>query len=413
MAELKKIVHVMRRFVPDKWGGTESVVFNLARELSREGIDSPVFCTDMLSAPGTENYGGIWIRRFRQVLPWFGLSKAAKEALALKGGSPLSLPLFMGLLKEKNVTLIHTHVQHRLGGMARTAARLKRIPYVVTIHGGHFTLPPEQIDKMTAPFRGKPEWGKIFGFLFGSRRVLRDADAILCVGENEYHAIRRRFPSAKVYLQPNGVNVDRYACADGGAFRAALGFKPSEKIVLCVSRIDYQKNQIGLVRAFASFSKTHPDHRLVLIGAVTVEEYYTHLLDEIAQQNLGDRVRIIPGMKPDDPLLTGAYKAAEMCVLASCHEPFGIVVLEAWAAGTPVLAYSVGGIAGFCTDHIDSLLIEPGHESKLAAGMTQLAEDANLREALSLNAFKTVKADYDWSVVAAQLRQIYCRILKD
>jgi glycosyltransferase involved in cell wall biosynthesis len=146
---------------------------------------------------------------------------------------------------------------------------------------------------------------------------------------------------------------------------------------------------------------------------VTVEGYHAELMTEIEELGLDDRVRIIPGMTPDDPLLPGAYKAAEMFVLASRHEPFGIVLLEAWAAGTPVLAYSVGGVAGFCTDREDSLLVEAGNEPKLAEGMAELAADEALRTALSSRAFDTVSGRYDWPVVAAQLREIYHRVLHD
>ena len=151
----------------------------------------------------------------------------------------------------------------------------------------------------------------------------------------------------------------------------------------------------------------------MLIGAVTVEDYHLQLLDEIEDLGLSDKVRIIPGLAPNDPLLPGAYKAAEMFVLASRHEPFGIVVLEAWAAGTPVLAYSVGGVPGFCTDREDSLLVEAGNEPRLAEGMAELAADAALRTALSSRAFEIVSGRYDWPVVAAQLREIYHRVLHD
>ena len=413
MAELKKVIHVMRRVVPEKWGGTESVVFNLARALGREGIENSVFCTDMFSKPGPDCCGHVPVKRFRYLFPWFGLSGEAKQKLRLKGGSPLSLPLFFALLREKKVSLIHTHVQHRLGGMARTAARLKGIPYVVSIHGGYFTLPDNQVEKMTRPFRRRLEWGKGFGWLFGSRRVLDDAAAIICVGENEYAEIKRRHSPDKVFLLPNGVDAARFSQADGSAFRAAFDFSAEDKILLCVSRIDYQKNQLGLVRAFAAFFKTHPEHRLVLIGAVTVDEYHSQLYREIEELGLAQVVRIIPGMRPDDPLLPAAYKAAQFFVLASRHEPFGIVVLEAWAAGTPVLAYAVGGVPGFCTDRADTLLVEADNERKLAEGMTELAGDAELRAALAQCAAQNVSERYDWSVIAPRMREIYRRILRD
>jgi glycosyltransferase involved in cell wall biosynthesis len=413
MAELRKVAHIMRRFVPEKWGGTESVVFNVSRELIKQGIESSIFCTDMFVRPGRQTLGNVPIRRFRYLFPWFGLSEEAKAKLRLKGGSPLSLPLFFGLLREKNLSVIHTHVQHRLGGMARTVAWLKNIPLVVSIHGGHFTVPDEQIEKMTEPFRGKREWGKAFGWLFGARRVLNDASAIVCVGKNEYREVKRRYPFKNVFHVPNGVDVDRFASAEGSAFRAAYAFQPSEKIVLCVSRIDYQKNQLGLVRAFSRFAKDHPDHRLVLIGAVTVEDYHKQVLAEIDKLGLKGAVRVIPGLASGDPLLPSAYKAAEIFVMAPHHEPFGIVILEAWAAGVPVVAYAVGGIPGFAFDRENSLLVEPDNEAQLVDRMAELVVNDRLRTELSERAYTEASNRYDWPLVAAQMQEIYRRISRD
>jgi glycosyltransferase involved in cell wall biosynthesis len=407
MAEPTKVAHVMRRFVPEKWGGTESVVFSLSRELIRRGTDCTIYCTDMFSRAGADQLENISIKRFHYIFPWFGLSDEAQIQLKLKGGSPLSLPLFLGLLKEKNLSLIHAHVQHRLGGIARTVAKLKGIPYVVSIHGGHLTLPREQIDKMTKPFAGKLEWGKVFGFLFGARRVIADANAVICVGKDEYEQLRKRYPSKKIFYVPNGVNVARFSEANGDAFREAYDFQAHEKIILCVSRIDYQKNQLGLIRAFSKFSKDHPEHRLVLIGAATVEQYREEVTALITEQELEDRVLLIDGLRPDDPLLPSAYRAAEMFVLPTHHEPFGIVVLEAWAAKVPVIAYRVGGLAGFTTHAKNILLIEQDNEQELVQRMTEISADEPLREAITRVAFQEVSSTYDWRVMADKVAKIY------
>ncbi len=413
MPKLTTVAHVMRRFSFQKWGGTESVVFNLARALERRGVKNRICCTDMLSTPGVETHESVEVHRFRYLFPWIGLSKAAREQLILKGGSPLSLGLFFALLREKKTSLIHTHVQHRLGGMARTAARLKGIPYVVSLHGGHYTLPTEQKEKMIEPFRGKLEWGKLFGALLGARRVLADADAIICVGKSEYDEVKLRHPDEAVFHVPNGVDIERFSGADGDAFRRAHGFGPTEKIVLCVSRIDYQKNQLGLVRAFAAFSERHPDHRLVLIGPVTVESYRDELLAESERRGLGSRTTLLEGLRPEDPLLAGAYRAAEMFVLPSVHEPFGIVVLEAWAAGVPVIASRVGGIPGFATDRENLLMIEPGNDDELAERMDELAGSAATRAELSRKAFGEAAAHYDWAKIADRYLEIYELVLKN
>jgi glycosyltransferase involved in cell wall biosynthesis len=400
-----KVAHVMRRFVPGKWGGTESVVFNLARSYIQQGMESPVFCTDMFSHPGTEQFNEVPIHRFRYVFPWFFLGDEARVKLMLKGGSPLSMGLFRALLREPNLTVIHAHAQHRLGGIARTVARLRGIPYVVSIHGGYLTLPPEQSRKMQDPFRGKPEWGKALGWLLGARRVLQDADAILCVGRDEHDQMRRLY-GEKAHYVPNGVCTGLFRKADGAAFRSYAGLQSGDKLVLCVSRIDYQKNQLLLVRAFARFAATRPEWKLALIGAVTVEDYRNQILAEIKRAGLEDRVVMIPGFEPDDPLLPSAYKAAEVFVLPTVHEPFGIVILEAWASGVPVIASRVGGIPGFSQDGRDILLFEKEDEDGLLERMIRLADDPSLGEQLRKNAALEV-VRYDWAEVARLVCSIY------
>lgn len=400
-----KVAHVMRRFVPQKWGGTESVVFNLASEGIRCGIENPVFCTDMFVRPGTEFFQSVPVHRFPYVFPWLFLNSEAKGKLRLKGGSPISFGLFRALCREPGLSLIHAHVQHRLGGIARTAARLRGIPYVVSIHGGYLTLPDEQSRQMQDPFRGKLEWGKVFGWLLGARRVLEDADAIICVGRDEHEAIARRYGD-KAHYVPNGVNTALFRSADAKAFRQYAGVQPGEKLVLCVSRIDYQKNQLLLVHAFARFAAKRPEWKLALIGAVTVEEYRTSVMDAVNQAGLEGRVIFIPGFKPDDPLLPSAYKAAGVFVLPTVHEPFGIVILEAWAAGVPVIATRIGGIPGFTHDGEDILLFEKDNENELLGHLTRVAEDASLAERLKRQAGLEVLR-YDWVEVARQMRAIY------
>ena len=222
--------------------------------------------------------------------------------------------------------------------------------------------------------------------------------------------MQQRHPDKKVFYVPNGVSVKRFADADGTLFRTAYGLGPDKKIVLCVSRIDRQKNQVDLVRAFADFSLSRPDHRLVLIGGTAVESYREELQREIGRRGLAGKVILIEGLRADDPLLPSAYKAADMFILPSGYEPFGIVVLEAWAAGIPVIASRVGGIPGFTSDGRNVLLSDPGDVNGLRCRMEQLADDAALRAELVRNALEDV-ADYDWSRIADQMRAVYAQVV--
>ena len=406
VSELKKIAHVMRRFTFEKWGGTETVVYQICKQLDKAGVSSGIFCTDIFSRSGIEWMDGIPVHRHRYVFPWLFLDAAAKRKLQLKGGSPLSLSLLFSLLREPNVSVIHTHVQHRLGGTARTVARLRGIPYVVSIHGGYYTIPQHHRDKMTAPFQGHLEWGKAFGWLLGSRKTLEDADAVVCVGQDEYEQVRLRHPNKRIEYIPNGVDLEKFRQGKGESFKQANGLSPDSKIVLCVSRIDYQKNQELLVRAFASFVGKHPEYHLVLVGPVNVEEYCQTIKNEAKRCGVDQCLTLIPGYAPDDPALVDAYHAADLFVLPSRMEPFGIVILEAWASGVPVIASNVGGIPGFTTDERDVLLFPDNDEPALVKCMERVSSDGELQRSLIAAGKETVQ-QYSWDRVGAKMLQLY------
>ena len=395
----------MRRFTQERWGGTESVVYNISSQLIQKGFQAKVFCTDMLATPGLDWAGEVPIQRCPHLFPWLGLTEENRRQMELKGGNPLSISLMRALWQEPEVSLIHTHVQHRLGGMARTVARLRGIPYVVSIHGGYFTLPEDQAQKMREPFQGKWEWGKPFGWLLGARRVLEDAHAIICVGKDEWERMRQAFPQKHVFYIPNGVDTRQFTQGDPQRFRReyGLGIQP---YILCVSRIETQKNQLLLIKAFARFVERYPAYQLVLIGGVAMEEYYRTLRAAVDLLGLKERVVLIPGLSPQDPLLASAYKGATIFALPSHNEPFGIVVLEAWAAGIPVVASRVGGIPGFTQDGEDVLHFSDDDEAALTSNLERLAQDATLRVHLVAGGKKQV-SNYDWAQIADQWLGMY------
>lgn len=401
----RRIVHVMRRFVPAKWGGTESVVFHLAREFERQGIESPIYATAMFASPGVETFRGVQVHRFPYTLPWLGLSPEARHALELKGGSPLSFAMLRALLADRHANFLHSHVQHRLGGTVRFAARRHHIPYAVSIHGGHHTLPGEQTEQMLAPTRGKFEWGRAAGLLLGARRTLDDASAIFCVGQDECEAMQRSRSTQNVQYQPNGVDLTRFENATPDAFLDRYPVLRGKPFLLCVSRVDPQKNQLLLIDAFARIADQLPDHHLVLIGPCVVESYAKQVLERAAP--LGDRFLLIPGLPPDEDLLPSAFRAAETFVLPSMHEPFGIVILEAWAARCPVIAARVGGIPGFTRDGENILLFPSGDAEALSRHLLTLAADAGRRNALATAGHDEAARDYDWPVIARRMLSNY------
>ena len=408
----KKIIHVPRRFVAEEWGGTETVILEISRQQQRAGWQPEIFTSLALAKARAETIGGVPVRRFPYCYPFLGLSRADKAALDKKGGNLLSLSLFNALRREPKVRLFHAHALKRLGGEVRTAARRRKIPFVVSLHGGVFDVPASEVTTMLKPVENKVEWGKPFGALFGSRRVLEDADFVICVGQSEMEKARTELTHDRIAYLPNGVDCAKFATGDGAAFRAQHGIPTGAFLVLNVSRIDAQKNQLLLLEAFARLRRRQPEAFLVLIGPETQPDYAQKLRDFIAANQLDDRVCILPGMRNDNPELVQAFHACNVFVLPSRHEPFGIVVLEAWSAGKPVIASRVGGLQALVREGDTGWFIDPNAAdaaAELAAKLDRLAREPELGSKAGAAGLREAWSHYDWTQVGRHLEQLYQR----
>ncbi len=408
----RKIIHVPRRFVAEEWGGTETVLLEISRQQQRAGWMPEIFTSMALARQRVETIGGVPVRRFPYCYPFFGLSDADKAALDKKGGNLLSFSLFHALWRAPDVRLYHAHSLKRLGGEVRTAARWRRKPFVVSLHGGVFDVPAAELGTMLKPIENKTEWGKPFGALFGSRRVLEDADCVICVGQSEMEKARRELTHDRLAYLPNGVDCAKFATGDGAAFRARLGIPPGAFLALNLSRIDAQKNQLLLLEGFARFRAARPEAFLVLIGPETQPAYAAKLREFIAAHGLGGFVKLLPGLPNDHPELVQAFHACDVFVLPSMHEPFGIVVLEAWSSGRPVLASRVGGLKTLVKDGETGVFLDPNAgdaAADLAAKLTRLAGEPELRRCLGEAGRREAREHYDWTQIGQQLESLYER----
>lgn len=400
------VIQVPRRFVRHEWGGTETVVLETARRLPAHGCTTAIFCPNALASSNHEVLEGVEIERFPYFYPYIGLKPGAREAMDKKGGNLFSFPLRQALLKLPELDLIHLHTMKRLGGIARQVAQARGIPYVVSLHGGAFDVPQDEAATWTEPTKGALEWGKALGWWVGSNRVLDEAVAILCVGENERKATQQRYPNQRVEWLPNGVDTQRFSQGDGPAFRAQQGIPPDAFLLLSVARIDAQKNQLLAVRALPELLTLNPKTHLLLIGAVTTPAYREELLSEARRLGVEGRLTLIPGLPPAE--LPAAYHAADLFLLTSRHEPFGIVLIEAWAAGLPVVASAVGGVPYLIEEGKTGFLFPSDEQAGLVQAIgryTSLCPEP--RQALIEHTRTLAFELYDWEKITARLVKIY------
>src|SRR4051812_38982394 len=130
-----RVIHLLRKFNPDEWGGTETAIQRLFDGLRGQGVTPVVYCPRVEHCRNEDPLlrSGHAVQRFNAFVPVIGMSPTRKRQLISVGGNLMSFDLIPSLWLEDNVGLIHTHALGRIGAIARTIARTRNVPFIVTI----------------------------------------------------------------------------------------------------------------------------------------------------------------------------------------------------------------------------------------------------------------------------------------
>ena len=397
-----KIAHVVRRFTFAEWGGTESVVWNIAKQQKAQGLTPEILCTAALDKIGPEVIEGITIRRFPYFYPNFPMPEKDRLALDKKGGNPFS-PELMKALQKGKFDIFHIHAGGRLANYTLRLAKKISVPALMSLHGGSCAIPQQEMELMLKPLKHKFSYGGIVDRLCRMRKTPESqADVLLALSREEVEKLKKRYPEKQVELFPNGI-LHR-ELPEAGVFRKKYNIPDDKKLLLCISRIDYQKNQKIVLELLNKYDDTH----LLLIGPVTAQWYLDEILTEAENADTKKRLTIIPGLPPDSIELLKALKTAYCFILPSRHEPFGIAALEALDAGLPLIASAVGGLRDFLFDGENALLFEDNNVDSLLKAYNRLD---SLREQIIAGG-RVTAAEYNWQSISAKLTDIYRRILQ-
>lgn len=401
-----KIIHVPRRMVREEWGGTETVIVEISKKQKERGYDPEIYTSLALSSRRLEQVCGIATYRFGYTYTRLGLTRENRKLLDKRGGDLYSLAMFFKLLFCRNAMVIHLHTAGRVGALVRLVARLKGIPYVVSIHGGAIDIPKELVDQICKPLKRSFNWGKPLDILLSKNRVLDDASGIICLGTGEQARMQEKYPDKKIAYFPNGVDLEKFRAGSREHFFRKHGLPNDSRVILSVASFYSQKNQLLLVHSFAELRREDPSLTLVLVGVVYDDNYYREILEAIAEHKIADSVVLIQNLGFDDPELSDCYAAADIFVHTSKYETFGIVILEAWAAGKPVICAPVGGIKSFVEDGKNGLFFDLDTPDDLTGKMRLLLADGGLRTTLVENGSKSVEK-YSWDLITDQLLDFY------
>jgi glycosyltransferase involved in cell wall biosynthesis len=382
-------------FPPRIIGGISPHIYNLSKSLAKNGVKVYVVTCDFPGAPQHETIDGVEVHRidsYKNPAPdfatWVYLMNVnmQKEAAALArsiGG---------------NIDIFHAHDWL----VATAGIGLKHVfrkPFFATMHS--------------------TEIGRRNGIHTDYERMIHETEAwltyeawkVICCSDYMISHVRWAFglPPDKLVMVPNGVNFEAYAAEnkeDLSQFRNRFAL-PQEKIVLFVGRLVHEKGAHVLVNAVPKVLEK-VNAKFVIVGNGYMRD---QLSDLVRGMGLAHKVMFTGFV--DDETLRKLQKCADVSVVPSLFEPFGIVALEAMAAGSPLVVSDTGGLSEIVSHEVDGVKVYAGNPDSLSWGITRVLTDQGFANRLRANAHRKVQEKYNWDTIAQQTKTVYEAVLSE
>lgn len=375
-----KIVQITTFFHPVT-GGVESHVLNLSRELEVLGHEVEVLTSDStkLGPRTTEkktSYFGVKIYRYRS---WFSFSYYHKF-----------FPGIWSYLMKEDYDVIHVHGFRKIESyIAMLAGKLKKKPVVLTTHNPF-------------PTTSRPDFAtmllKLHDITFG-KLFVKKFDKIITIVPSERDIFTKKFgvDSEKIVEIPNGVEHEFYEAGDANNFYKEWKINPEkwDGIVVGVGRMSYAKGFQHLKFAIKKLNN-------VLFFFAGGDDGYLANLKTLYKErkNVIFSEKFISPEKQRD-----MYAAANVSVLPSLHEAFGMVIMESLAQGVPVIATDKGGPKEiFKLDAVK--ILDPEQEDEWKISIEGLVRNKARQEALGYEG-KKFALQYSWDKVAKKIADLY------
>lgn len=381
-----RVLHVAASLSPE-WGGTVPIIANLTHALQEKGVECAVFAAKGRRV-GSDRVplDGIETRLFDTdllALLWTG--HARRFARALRQAI-------------RDYDLVHIHeLWHYPGYVAFRSARTWKKPYIVTIHGELSTRSLEQ--------KSFKKWVYMTAI---QRRILQCAATLQVNTKAEACQIRALGFDRPVATIPNGISLEGFQdLPPRSAFFERFGDLSGKRIILFLGRIHPQKGLDVLAKAFGEIARVRDDVCLVVAGPN--EGGYRSQVETILRPSGALSRTVFTGMLRGADKLA-AYSVADIFVLPSYSEGFSMAILEALAAGIPVV------ISQECNfpEVVEAgagLVVDPDPE-QLRVALTNLLDRHDVKAQMGQRGQDLISHHYTWDSVAARLREVYVDILK-
>ena len=376
-----RVALVGDEYYPDI-GGAPQYALELSLQLVKLGIETVVITHTHSGQLEEDEIDGVKIRRVKG-----GVLNHPHRTF-----SPLLFCRCYKYILDEKFDVVHgLDFYSTMALMVIPFARIFRIPCVLTCH--------------TA--RGSPFlifWQRLISWAFMFRR----ADRLIAVSRASARFSRLLgFSEKRVTVVPNGVDLSCFnGKMDASVMREELGIG-DEPLVVTASRLIKGKSPELLISAFARVLEVVPDAKLVIAGSGREE---ANLSRQIKDLNIANAVFMVGKLKKEK--VAQLMATADVFVLPSKMESFGLTLLEASAAGLPVVCANAGGIPEVFRDGFNGLLYPPGDDDAMAKAIIRLLQDRELAKKISANAMETA-GRFTWGRTAEQTLQVYKEVLQE
>lgn len=248
------------------------------------------------------------------------------------------------------------------------------------------------------------------------KQILETSDLVVATSPQERQDMQTLVSTkGNIDVVPCGTDINIFGKVTRDEARQQLSIEPDAKMIVYAGRFDRRKGIETLVRAVGKLDlKQYSNLKLIIAGGSTPgqkdgleRERIEGIVDELGLAEITTFTGQVEHAE-----LAVYYAAADVCVVPSHYEPFGLVAIEAMASGTPVVASEVGGLKYTVVDEETGLLAPPKDSEAFAKAISRILADSQWRDRLGKAARKRVETQFSWNGVAKQLDELYLEELK-
>lgn len=380
-----RVLMLSWEYPPRKVGGLATHVYELSKALAKR-VEIHIVTCNFPGAIELEDIDGVVVHRINvysapspDFLTWAMLMNVS----LLRAGCEL--------IAEKRFDVIHCH-DWLVAQACITMKHASGMPLVATIHS--------------------TESGRRHGIYTNYQRVIHEiegwltyeASRIVCCSWSMVNEVAGLFnvPRDKIWMIPNGVDPEIYRpSAIDRSLRHKYAY-PSERIVFYVGRLVPEKGVNVLIGAVPRILSAHPNTKFIIVG----EGYSREMLSSLAKF-LGVEHKVYFTGYVSDGEVKELLKLADVQVVPSIYEPFGIACLEGMASGIPVVVSDTGGLSEIVEDGFTGLKVPPDNSDAIAYAVNRLLSNSALRESMSKRARERAVEKFSWRTIANLTTKMY------